>query len=115
MKINLNQPFKDLDGNPVKDQKGELLMSKQLGNLIFQSQDKEDPLRSYELAKKIYYCEGEIEFTTSELSLMKSKIKEGFYAGFAGQLLEVMEGSNSDPKPIGGGGGSGSPRPPKKQ
>lgn len=96
MKINLNQQFKDLDGNILKDSRDEnqLPINKQIGNLIFQSQDKEDPLRSYELAKKIYYSEGETDYEVSEISIIKAKIKEGFFAGYAGQALEII--ANAD-------------------
>lgn len=115
MKINFAQTLTDLEGNPIKDNEGKpILFSKQIGNLIFQTQDKDNPLSSYELAKKIYSSTCEVDFTTSEIEKIKGKIKEGFNVGFAGQALEIIASSDNDPKPIGGGGG-GSAKPPKDE
>lgn len=111
MKINFAKPLTDLDGNPLKDNEGkDILFSKQIGNLIFQTQDKENPLATYELAKKVYYANGDVDFSTSEVEKIKTKVKEGFNAGFAGQALEIISNSDSQP-PI--GGGDGSAKPPK--
>lgn len=94
MKINFAQPFLNLEGEPIKDDKGEqTLYSKQIGNLIFQSPDKENALSSYELAKKVYYCDDQTDFSKSEVEKIKEKIKEGFIAGFVGQVLELISAS----------------------
>lgn len=59
MKLNLSIPFVDFEGQPITDQKGEpLIMSKQIGNALFQSMDKESTLATYELAKKSIHLKG---------------------------------------------------------
>lgn len=114
MKVNLFVPVLDLDGNEIKGQKGEsLIISKQIGNSLYQNLDKEDPLASYELAKKVYHSTGEIDLTASELEKIKARIKENFIVGFTGQALEIIANADN-PKPIGGGGG-GSAKPPKDE
>lgn len=91
MKINFAQPALNLDGTPIKDEKGnELIFSKQIGNFIFQTPDKENALASYELAKKIYNSTGEEEFTKAEVEKIKEKVKENFISGFAGQIFEII-------------------------
>lgn len=91
MKVNLSVVAVNLDGEAFKDQKGEpVLISKQIGNSLFQSQDKENALATYELAKKVYYADGPLDLTTSEIEKIKSLIKSEFIAGFAGQALEII-------------------------
>jgi len=95
MLINLSVPLCDLDGQPIKDQKGEeIIFSKQIGNLLFQAQDKDNPLQAYELAKKVYHSSGETDFSTSEVEKIKVKVKEGLVSGFAGQALEIIAKAN---------------------
>ena len=94
MKVNLAVPATNLEGQPFVDAKGEpTTISKQLGNAIFQTPDKEAPLASYELAKKVYHSEGEIDLTASEVEKIKAILKENFIAGFSGQVLELLSKS----------------------
>lgn len=93
MKINLAKPILDLDNNPVIDHNGnQLLINKELANGIIRMDDKENPLKLWELSRKIYVATGEIEIDTSDVELLKKKIKSGnqFSIGFVGQVLELL-------------------------
>ncbi len=69
MKVNLAVAVTDIEGKQIPNEKGEeMLLSKLVGNALFTAEDKEDPIRVYELAKKIYYSEGEIEMTKAMLT-----------------------------------------------
>lgn len=96
MKINLAVPVLNLDNQPIKDAKGDdMMFNKTIGNAVFQSPDKTNPLGSYELAKKIYNSTTEIDLSTSEVETLKEKVKEGFTVGFAGQVLEMISKAQS--------------------
>lgn len=91
MKINFAQPFRTLDGSVMVDEQGnEILFSKSIGNQIFQVPDKENPLATYELAKKIYTQTEPMDFSKTEIAIIKEKVKETFISGFAGQVLELI-------------------------
>ena len=92
MKVNLAVPITDIEGNKMPNEKGEtMLLSKLVGNALFSAEDKEDPIRVYELAKKIYYSEGEIEMTKSDADLIKEKVKAtGFTVLILAPLYEAL-------------------------
>ena len=92
MKVNLAVAVKDIEGNEIPNERGEqMLLSKLVGNALFTAEDKEDPIRVYELAKKIYYSEGEIEMTKSDADLIKEKVKaKGFTVLILAPLYEAL-------------------------
>jgi hypothetical protein len=68
-----------------------MLLSKLVGNALFTAEEKDDPIRVYELAKKIYYSEGEIEMTKSDADLIKDKVKaKGFTVLVLAPLFEAL-------------------------
>jgi hypothetical protein len=93
MKVNLAVAVTDIEGNNIPNESGEtMLLSKLVGNALFTAEDKEDPIRVYELAKKIYYSEGEIEMTKSDADLIKDKVKsKGFTVLILAPLYEALK------------------------
>jgi hypothetical protein len=93
MKINLAIAITDIEGNAIPNEKGDdMFLSKVVGNALFTAEDKDDPIRVYELAKKIYYSEGEIEITKSDADLIKEKVKsKGFTVLILGPLFEALK------------------------
>ena len=93
MNVNLAIALTDIEGNKIKSENGEeMLLSKLVGNALFSAEEKEDPIRLYELAKKIYYSEGEIEIRKSDADLSKEKVKaKGFTALVLGPLYEALK------------------------
>ena len=93
MKVNLAVTISDIEGNAIPNEKGEdMFLSKVVGNALFTAEDKEDPIRVYELAKKIYYSEGEIEITKSDADLIKEKVKaKGFTVLILAPLYEALK------------------------
>ena len=92
MKVNLAVAVNDIEGNQIPNEKGEtMLLSKLVGNALFTAEDKDDPIRVYELAKKIYYSEGEVEMTKSDADLIKEKVKsKGFTVLILAPLYEAL-------------------------
>jgi hypothetical protein len=77
MKVNLAIEITDIEGKTIQGE--QMLLSKIVGNALFTAEEKDDPIRVYELAKKIYYSDGEIEMTKSDADLIKDKVKaKGF-------------------------------------
>jgi hypothetical protein len=93
MNVNLAIALTDIEGNKIKSENGEeMLLSKMVGNALFSAEEKEDPIRIYELAKKIYYSEGEIELGKSDADLIKEKVKaKGFTVLVLGPLYEALK------------------------
>jgi len=93
MNVNLAIALTDIEGNKIKNENGEeMLLSKMVGNALFSAEEKEDPIRLYELAKKIYYSEGEIELGKSDADLIKEKVKvKGFTVLVLGPLYEALK------------------------
>ena len=92
MKVNLAVAVTDIEGNKIPNEKGEEMhLSKLVGNALFTAEDKDDPIRVYELAKKIYYSQEEIEITKSDADLIKEKVKsKGFTVLILAPLYEAL-------------------------
>jgi hypothetical protein len=93
MIVNLAIALQDIEGNKITNESGEFMyLSKMVGNALFSAEEKEDPIRLYELAKKIYYSEAEIELSKSDADLVKEKVKaKGFTVLVLGPLYEALK------------------------
>jgi hypothetical protein len=93
MNVNLAIALTDIEGNKITNENGEFMyLSKMVGNALFSAEEKDDPIRIYELAKKIYYSEGEIEVSKSDADLIKEKVKaKGFTVLVLGPLYEALK------------------------
>jgi hypothetical protein len=93
MIVNLVVAVTDIEGNKITNENGEFMyLSKMVGNALFSAEEKEDPIRLYELAKKIYYSEGDIELSKSDADLVKEKVKaKGFTVLVLGPLYEALK------------------------
>ena len=93
MIVNLAFALTDIEGYAIKNEKGkEMLLSEMVGNALFAAEEKEDPIRIYELAKKIYYSTGEIEISKSDADLIKEKVKaKGFTVLVLAPLYEALK------------------------
>jgi len=93
MIVNLAIALTDIEGNKITSENGEFMyLSKMVGNALFSAEEKEDPIRIYELAKKIYYSEGDIELSKSDADLVKEKVKaKGFTVLVLGPLYETLK------------------------
>jgi len=90
MKVNLAIEIKDIEGNALQGEP--MLLSKLVGNALFTAEEKDDPIRVYELAKKIYYSEGEMEISKSDADLIKDKVKsKGFTVLVLAPLYEALK------------------------
>ena len=93
MIVNLAIALQDIEGNKITNENGEFMfLSKMVGNALFSAEEKDDPIRLYELAKKIYYSEGDIELSKSDADLVKEKVKsKGFTVLVLGPLYDALK------------------------
>jgi hypothetical protein len=93
MIVNLAIALTDIEGKEITNENGDFMfLSKMVGNALFSAEEKEDPIRIYELAKKIYYSEGDIELSKSDADLVKEKVKaKGFTVLVLGPLYEALK------------------------
>jgi hypothetical protein len=93
MIVNLVVAITDIEGNKITSENGEFMyLSKMVGNALFSAEEKDDPIRLYEMAKKIYYSEGDIELSKSDADLVKEKVKaKGFTVLVLGPLYEALK------------------------
>jgi hypothetical protein len=93
MIVNLAIALTDIEGNKITNENGEFMfLSKMVGNALFSAEEKDDPIRLYELAKKIYYSEGDIELSKSDADLVKEKVKsKGFTVLVLGPLYDALK------------------------
>jgi hypothetical protein len=93
MIVNLAIALTDIEGNKITNENGEFMfLSKMVGNALFSAEEKDDPIRLYELAKKIYYSERDIELSKSDADLVKEKVKaKGFTVLVLGPLYEALK------------------------
>jgi len=96
MKINFNQPIKQLDGKVVKDSTGELtLKSIAIGALSNIGQDEnpsaEEKVKWYDLTLKIYNAKGELDVSVEDVALLKARIGKGFVPLVVGRAYEMLD------------------------
>lgn len=96
MKMNLTVGLKDLNGKEIVSPNGEqVLLNKQLANLIIAEEAKENVLQRFELAMKLNVADGEIEITESEKEIIKRICESGkMTVLFAAQILQIVNNSN---------------------
>ena len=93
MIVNLAIALTDIEGNKITNENGDqMFLNKMVGNALFSAEEKEDPIRLYELAKKVYYAESEMELSKSDSDLIKEKVKaKGFTVLVLGPLYEALK------------------------
>jgi hypothetical protein len=93
MIVNLAIALQDIEGKTITNENGDqMFLNKMVGNALFSAEEKEDPIRLYELAKKVYYAEGEMELSKSDADLIKEKVKaKGFTVLVLGPLYEALK------------------------
>ena len=93
MIVNLAIALQDIEGKTITNENGDqMFLNKMVGNALFSAEEKEDPIRLYELAKKVYYAESEMELSKSDADLIKEKVKaKGFTVLVLGPLYEALK------------------------
>ena len=94
MKINFKQKLKKIDGQPLKDQVGELTLFSMCQNAVLAPEEKqsgEDKVKAYKIAMKIE--EKEVDLTTEEIAYIKEKVRKNIVQPLiVGQVDNLLEG-----------------------
>lgn len=98
MKVNLNQPFRDVKGNPVKLNGADHLISDAVSFSLFnlaqiggQPANAEQKYHAYSLFKKVQANPSEVEISTEDATFIKQVTVEVLSAGAYGQLVDIIE------------------------
>ena len=101
MIVHVDETLKTLDGQVMRDGDGQgnvidATVKLALINALLAPVDKEsgiEKVKKYELARKIYRAEKEVELTVEEVALCKKRVGEVFPTPIVvGQVTEVLEG-----------------------
>lgn len=98
MLVDVSRNLVQMNGNPLMDtnEKGEAVeatVKTAIVNAVLSPVQNEkgiDKVKKYELAKRIYQVEGEIELTPEEVVLIKDRVGELYTPLIVGQVLELL-------------------------
>lgn len=96
MKLNFNQPFKDMHGNPHLEGGKPAIIGKHLGFQLYNANDKLWPMKpeekymAYCLSVKIGNAEGEVEISPEEAQLIDRVASRTLTAGAYGNIKDLL-------------------------
>ena len=98
MKINFNQPIKNIQGEGIKDL---TLKTVSVESLLATFDDErsllgEEKAKRYLLATRIYANPEDIDLTVEEISKIKQLIGKGYGPLVVGQAWEILEGREKE-------------------
>lgn len=90
MEIKAGGMVKNLDGVVMKEGEKELTVFAMIANVLATCDDKTDPLKAWELARKFYKNE-DLDLTAEDIAYTKEKVKvASSYVFVRGQMLEAL-------------------------
>lgn len=97
MKVTVNQPLYEINGEEIKSEEGSVLLKDLLMRAALADLDKEEKskLDDFNLFLKIKTEGNEIEFTNSELSRLQEKVKKSYATLLYGQINFILEGKDN--------------------
>ena len=98
MKIQITKPLVQFNGQPIMDVDGNgnavpATVKMALVNAVLAPERDEkgiQKIQKYELAKRLYQAEKEVEVTAEEVVLMKKRVEELYAPLIVGQLAELL-------------------------
>jgi len=100
MVINVNKELVQLNGQPIMDLDAEgkavpATVKTALVNAVLLPEQNEkgvQKVQKYELAKKLYKAEKDVEVTAEDVVLLKKVVENSYAPLIVGQVLELLEG-----------------------
>lgn len=101
MRVNVNHPMVDLEGNPIpekQDGTGTFMLKKVLIDALLQpfkdeeNLSGEEKLKRFEMALKIKGVNDIIDFSSEDITLMKKLIGKMYTTLIVGQAWKILEG-----------------------
>jgi hypothetical protein len=100
MVIDVSKNLVQLNGQPIMDmdEQGNAVpatVKNALVNAVLSPEQNEkgtQKVQKYELAKKLYRAEKDVEVTAEEVVLIKKRVEELFAPLIVGQIVELLEG-----------------------
>lgn len=97
MKVNLNVPIKDFNGEPIIEKGKQVMMSEQVGVVLFrlgQDLNQEEMVTAYNIVKALQTNPNEIQLKSEDITFLKEKMAKVFTVGCYGQLYDILEQNN---------------------
>ncbi len=96
MVININQAITNLEGKPFEENGKEFNLKDSLVNALFHDDAKEalpgaDKMKKYNLAKKIYKAEEEVELSHEEIVKIKEYVGKLYVTAVTGAIYELLD------------------------
>lgn len=98
MKVNFNKSFVDFKGNEVRTGSKPVLISEEIGRILFAlgtsgnaPHNAEEKYMAYKLCNRITAVQGEVELTTEEAAFIVKVCGETLTAGGYGQVRDLIE------------------------
>ena len=97
MKINFNQPIKNIQGEEIKDLTLKIISVEALLATFSdeQSLSGEEKAKRYVLATRIYANPEELDLTIEEIAKIKQLIGKGYGPLIVGQAWDMLEGNKA--------------------
>lgn len=89
MKLNLSVPAQTLAGQPWKENGEVVMLNRVVANRLFVMDGKGKAIEMYELARKLYAAEGEIEINEAEKAMIKDATS-GLIVALAAQIQIIL-------------------------
>lgn len=114
MKIDVTKKLVDLSGKPIvqpksdqdrkpneKPEMEDITLKMVSVNAILVVDPKkpcsgEEKVKRYELAKRIYAADAEVELSAEDIVLIKNSVHDGFQPIISGQVVEILEGKDDE-------------------
>ncbi|MDD5353300.1 MAG: hypothetical protein PHS93_09090 [Candidatus Omnitrophica bacterium] len=93
MKVNFNQPLKNLDGSPIKDGDKAITLKDVCANALLAVEEKADgkvKLENWTLAQLVYKG-GELDLTAEQVVKIKDMVAKSYTTLVVGQVLEILK------------------------
>lgn len=96
MKINLNIPFKNYAGEPIKENDKVVIIADFVGKALFsmntkQQMEKDDMIKAYEIMRQLQHSPSEVKLTHEQITFLEEKMSGALTVGCYGQLYNILE------------------------
>lgn len=96
-KLNLNVPFVDFKGNPIRENGKEVIIAEKVGELLFgmgKGFEQKDFKQAWEIVRKLTDNPAEVELEAEDVMFLKRTMAQALIVGCYGQLYDILERKN---------------------
>ena len=101
MKVNLDIPFRNFQGEPICENGKEVTMAEFVGKALFgfgqggqQTLEQSEMIRAYDIIRKLQTSPSEVSLSSEDITFIKDKMAKVLTVGCYGQLYMILEQEN---------------------